>query len=146
MHTLNSHAHWVNHLALSTDFVLRTGYIDPQAPTDVPDTEERRRDKARERFEKAARVQGELRERLVSASDDCTMFLWDPRGPSGTQPVERMMGHQKTVNSCLFSPDGTKIASAGFDNHVKLWHGRYVPSYPIFQPFVLYNLSQGVGD
>ena len=28
VHTLNAHAHWVNHLALSTDFVLRTGYYD----------------------------------------------------------------------------------------------------------------------
>ena len=51
-HTLVSHAHWVNHLALSTDFVLRTAYYDHTK--DVPATPEAKRAKAKERFEKAA--------------------------------------------------------------------------------------------
>lgn len=65
VHTLSSHAHWVNHLALSTDFALRTSFYDHQ-PT--PSGEEERRQKAKERFEKAARFQGKIAERLVSAS------------------------------------------------------------------------------
>jgi ribosome assembly protein 4 len=65
VHTLSSHAHWVNHLALSTDFALRTSFYDHQ-PT--PSSEEERRKKAKERFEKAARFQGKIAERLVSAS------------------------------------------------------------------------------
>ncbi|GKT40587.1 ribosome assembly protein rrb1 [Colletotrichum spaethianum] len=119
VHTLSSHAHWVNHLALSTEFALRTGFFDH---TPTPDTEEARRAKAKERFEKAAKIQGKVAERLVSASDDFTMYLWDPS--QGTKPVARMLGHQKQVNHVTFSPDGTLIASAGWDNHTKIWSAR----------------------
>ena len=119
VHTLSAHAHWVNHLALSTDFALRTSYYDH---TPTPDNEADKRKKAKERFEKAARVQGKVAERLVSASDDFTMYLWDPS--QGTKPVARLLGHQKQVNHVVFSPDGSLIASAGWDNHTKLWSAR----------------------
>ncbi|CAI4216149.1 unnamed protein product [Parascedosporium putredinis] len=119
VHSLASHAHWVNHLALSTDFVLRTGYFDH---TPVPDDEEGKRKKALERFEKAAKVQGKVAERLVSASDDFTMYLWNPS--EGTKPVARLHGHQKQVNHVTFSPDGALIASAAWDNHTKIWSAR----------------------
>lgn len=121
IHTLSSHAHWVNHLALSTEFALRTAYFDH---TPTPTTEEEKRAKAKERFEKAAKIQGKVAERLVSASDDFTMYLWDPS--QGTKPVARMLGHQKQVNHVTFSPDGSLIASSGWDNHTKLWNARYV--------------------
>lgn len=120
VHTLAAHAHWVNHLALSTDFALRTAFLD-HGPT--PETDEEKRAKAKERFDKAARVQGRVSERLVSASDDFTMYLWDPS--QSTKPVARMMGHQKQINHVTFSPDNTLIASAGWDNHVKLWSARW---------------------
>lgn len=119
VHTLSAHAHWVNHLALSSDFALRTAFYDH---TPVPDTDEGKRNKAKERFEKAAKVQGKVAERLVSASDDFTMYLWDPS--QGTKPVARMVGHQKQVNHVVFSPDGSLIASAGWDNHTKVWSAR----------------------
>jgi ribosome assembly protein 4 len=118
-HTFSAHAHWVNHLALSTDFALRTGFFDHMP---VPNTLEGKRTKAKERFEKAAKVQGEVVERLVSASDDFTMYLWDPS--QGTQPVARLLGHQKAINHVTFSPNGGLIASAGWDNHTKLWSAR----------------------
>jgi ribosome assembly protein 4 len=113
----------VNSLALSTDCVLRTGYFDHTK--DVPSTEQDRITKARERFEKVAKVNGKIVERMVSASDDFTMFLWDV-GNAGTKPVARMVGHQKQINSVSWSADGTTIASAGWDNHTKLWNARYV--------------------
>lgn len=119
VHTLSSHAHWVNHLALSSDFALRTSYFDH---TPIPDTEEGKRAKAKERFEKAARIEGKVSERLVSASDDFTIYLWDPS--KGTKPVARLLGHQKQVNHVTFSPDGALIASAGWDNHTKIWSAR----------------------
>jgi ribosome assembly protein 4 len=123
VHTLSAHAHWVNHLALSTDHVLRTGYFE--YGKDVPETEEGKRALAKERFEKAARIQGKVVERLASASDDFSMYLWDPLN-EGTKPVARMLGHQKQVNHVTFSPDGSLIASASWDNHTKLWNARYV--------------------
>ncbi|KAI1014890.1 hypothetical protein LB503_004000 [Fusarium chuoi] len=113
VHTLSSHVHWVNHLALSTDFVLRTGFYD-HTPG--------KRSKAKERFEKAAKFQGRIAERVVTASDDFTMYLWDPA--QSTKPVARMLGHQKQVNHVTFSPDGSLIASAGWDNHTKIWSAR----------------------
>jgi ribosome assembly protein 4 len=119
-HTLNAHAHWVNHLALSTDFVLRTGYFDHTGK--APETPEAKIKKSKERFDKAATIGGEIVERLVTASDDFTMYLWEPQ--KSTKPISRMVGHQKQVNHVSFSPDGLYIASASFDNHVKLWNAR----------------------
>lgn len=116
--TLSSHAHWVNHLALSTDFVLRTAYYDHTGS--VPPDPEAKLLKATTRFEKAATTGGNLIERLVSASDDFTIFLWTPSLTS--KPVARLLGHQKQVNNVTFSPDGLLIASSAFDNHVKLWN------------------------
>ncbi|KAI9662194.1 MAG: hypothetical protein M1829_006176 [Trizodia sp. TS-e1964] len=119
-HTLVAHAHWVNHLALSTDFVLRTAYHDHTGK--IPDSLEERVKKSRERFEKAATFSGAIVERLVTASDDFTMYLWEPS--KSTKPLARLLGHQKQVNHVTFSPDGFHIASASFDNHVKLWNAR----------------------
>lgn len=125
-HTLNAHAHWVNHLALSTDFVLRTAYHDHGGKKSIPDSGAGMRAKAKERFEAAAGVNsgsdGTVVERLVSASDDCTIYLWTPG--TSTKPVARLLGHQKQVNHVVFSPDGTLLASAGFDNLIKLWSAR----------------------
>ncbi|RAL58776.1 hypothetical protein DID88_009190 [Monilinia fructigena] len=119
-HSLNAHAHWVNHLALSTDFVMRTAYYDHTGK--IPATDEEKVKKANERFLKASKIQGEIVERLVSASDDFTMYLWEPS--KQTKPVARMLGHQKQVNHVTFSPDGLTIASSGFDNHTKIWNAR----------------------
>lgn len=121
VHTLTSHAHWVNHLALSTDFVLRTGYFDHKGKKEVPETVDAKRQKAQERYDAAVALAGGM-ERLVTASDDCTMYLWEPA--TSTKPLQRMVGHQKQVNHVTFSPDGTLIASAGFDNHIKLWSAK----------------------
>ena len=120
IHTLSAHAHWVNHLALSTDFVLRTAFHDHTGT--IPPTQEGKIKKAKERFEKAATINNDIVERLVSASDDFTMYLWEPS--KSTKPVARLLGHQKQVNHVTFSPDGLRIASSGWDNHVKLWNPR----------------------
>lgn len=64
--SMNSHGHWVNHIALSSDHALRTAYFDHTK--EVPATEEARIAKAKERFEKAAKINGKVAERLVSAS------------------------------------------------------------------------------
>uniref|UniRef100_A0A673K7G3 Notchless protein homolog 1 n=1 Tax=Sinocyclocheilus rhinocerous TaxID=307959 RepID=A0A673K7G3_9TELE len=121
--TLQGHAHWVNTLALSTDYVLRTGAFEPATatinPQDLTGSLEEIKEKALKRYNS---VRGEGHERLVSGSDDFTMFLWNPAEEK--KPVARLTGHQALVNEVLFSPDTRLIASASFDKSIKIWDGK----------------------
>jgi ribosome assembly protein 4 len=116
--TLNGHAHRVNTLALSSDSVCRTGPFDHRGNhyQGIADPVEASKQKYKD-------ILGGEPERLMSGSDDFTLFLWSPT--VGKHPLKRLTGHQQAVNHLSFSPDGGRyVASASFDKKIKIWDGK----------------------
>ena len=56
--------------------------------------------------------------RLVSASKDHTIRIWDANSGSG---LRTLRGHTGQVLSASFSPDGKRIVSASDDKTVRIW-------------------------
>ena len=139
--TLTGHGHRVNTLALNSDHVLRTGPFDHygnayqgiQNPIEAAlakyndfiklhnassSTAHNLSKDSSSSSSTTFKISGE---KLVSGSDDLTLFLWTPE--TAKQPLTRLTGHQQLVNHISFSPDGRLFASASFDKKVKIWNG-----------------------
>ena len=57
-------------------------------------------------------------QRIVSASDDGTIRLWE--AISGRDLAD-FNGHEGRINSVAFSPDGRRIVTAGENTTAKVW-------------------------
>jgi len=126
--TLTGHGHRVNTLAVSCDYVCRTGPYDHYGKIADLNVRDKKSSEWREAAYKASvakykafKGSGEP-ERLISGSDDFTLLLWHPT--EGKRPIKRLTGHQQAVNHLAFSPDSRFFASASFDKKIKLWNGR----------------------
>src|SRR6185369_4161530 len=56
--------------------------------------------------------------RVVSASDDKTLKVWDL---ASGQLVATLQGHGSFVTACAMSPDGRCVVSASYDETFKVW-------------------------
>lgn len=124
--SLKGHAHWINHMALSTDALFRTGDRDAadlvtMRQAGVAASFMERIERAKAIYQKHIRDHGA--ERLISSSDDATLMLWC-ESQGSWKLVKRLVGHQGLVTQALFSPDTNWIASCSFDKSVKLWDAR----------------------
>ena len=113
---LRSHGHWVNCISANTSFALRTGCNDHKL------TSYENKTKMKEvALEKYNKLKGSSDERIVTGSDDCSLFMWCPA--KSTQPTIRLLGHQQPVNHVQFSPNAQYIVSASYDKSLRLWNG-----------------------
>ncbi|AFZ81141.1 WD-repeat domain-containing protein [Theileria equi strain WA] len=118
---LKGHAHWINTLTSNTSRIMKSGPYSPEnfeiGNIKFGSVEEMIKE-SRKIYQKFRESFGQ--ERLLSGSDDNTMFIWLPHS-DGNKPLYRMTGHQQLINHVSFSADGRYFASASFDKSIRIW-------------------------
>lgn len=129
LQTLIGHSHWINTMALNTEYILRTGCFDYDNIKGSDYYQFAEKIKALNLKEKIVHAEKRYKlfkqkinssEKLVTGSDDNTLILWDRI--QSTKPLIRMTGHQGIVNDVKFSPNAFYLASASFDKCIKIWN------------------------
>ena len=67
--------------------------------------------------------------RLLSASDDGTVGVWDVR--TGRE-IARLIGHDLGVLTARFNPAGTRIATGGRDKTLRIWSAETYEQLAVF--------------
>jgi len=127
--TLHGHSHWINTMALNTEYILRTGcydYENIKGNDYLLFSEEIKKLNYEQKISHALNRYNKFKqkinssEKLVTGSDDNTLILWDQK--ISNKPLIRMVGHQGIVNDVKFSPNAFYLASASFDKCIKIWN------------------------
>ena len=67
---------------------------------------------------------------ICSASDDCTVRLWDARQKKPTCTID----HDYQVTSIAYAKDGAHIFTGGIDNKIQAWDVRQINNGSIHEP------------
>ena len=127
--TLHGHSHWINTMALNTEYILRTGcydYENIKGNDYLLFSEKIKKLNYEQKITHALNRYNKFKqkinssEKLVTGSDDNTLILWDQK--ISNKPLIRMVGHQGIVNDVKFSPNAFYLASASFDKCIKIWN------------------------
>ncbi|RZF33966.1 hypothetical protein LSTR_LSTR012086 [Laodelphax striatellus] len=118
LRTLQGHAHWVNTLALSTDYVLRTSAVVNYGDNIDPD-DSKFLATLRGHVQAVYMVAWSADSRLiVSGSADSTLKVWNMKTKKLDQDLP---GHADEVFAVDWSPDGQRVGSGGKDKVLRLW-------------------------
>eukprot|EP00375_Theileria_parva_P001249 XP_763920.1 hypothetical protein [Theileria parva strain Muguga] len=120
---LKGHGHWINTLTSNVNRLIKSGPFSPENFESGKckfDSMEEMIKESKKIYEKFKVESGQ--ERLLSGSDDNTMFIWLPNSDSN-KPLHRLTGHQQLINHVSFSSNGRYFASASFDKSIRIWCG-----------------------
>ena len=133
LNILSGHSHWINTMAINTEFILRTGCYDFENLNNMSNSSNvfnfvekiekmtfvEKINYSKKRYNNFKKKINSS-EKIVTGSDDYTLILWDIN--ISNKPIIRMTGHQGIVNDVKFSPNAFYLASASFDKSIKIWN------------------------